>query len=380
MRTVIHALMATLLALAASGAGAQDLRVRNYRPLFSTAGECITPTSGTLVQIDNPTIEVPLDRAHLRVSYWGDPGTAEQAGAISRPVSWDVGAVTGLRSLGAATQRGYYDLGMPLASSAVLADCTQVGIVLNTYWFAHTQPVRGGGPQASYGTKRAYPVPVYRSPGEDLVVQGYMKLPAVGWSETDAVGQVVFVYYMQPLRCPAQFPGAAVCPAANATNGVPAFAHVIALYDSRDPADPRTPVVEARGNDSFTAFYSSPLLDRDRNGQPLRYLTRSPYSRTTAFRYQTWNEWGFFRAHVSRAQMALMIDEARRSVAAMAQLSPDPADWGVVLATALLEVFPTGAPQCVTGAANAGCNDIAMAVAFSEVGVFASTPVAAAND
>ena len=60
--------------------------------------------------------------------------------------------------------------------------------------------LRGGGPHASYGMKRAYPVPVYRRPGEDLVVQGHLRLPFVHWSEESAVGQIVFVYCMQPLR------------------------------------------------------------------------------------------------------------------------------------------------------------------------------------
>ena len=369
-----------LLGLAALPAAAQDLRQRHYEPLFGTAGECVTPYSGTLLRIDDPAIDVPLDRAHLRVSYWGDPGTAEAAGAIGRAVGWDVGALTGVPSLGPAYQRGYYDSGLPTATSAVQANCAQVGVLLNTYWFSHTQPVRGGGPQASYGMKRAYPVPVYRRPGEDLVVQGHLRLPFVHWSEESAVGQIVFVYYMQPLRCPAQFPDAPVCPAATGANGVPAFAHVIALYDSRDAADPHAPTAEARGNDTYTAFFSSPLLDADRDGRPLRYLTRSPYSRTTGYRYQTWREWGFFRVHVSRAQMALMIDEARRNVAAMAALSPDPSDWGVVLAAALVETVPTAAPQCVAGTARPGCNDIVMGVGLTEVGVFASTPLAPAVD
>lgn len=368
------------LGLASFAAGAQDLRQRHYQPLLGTAGECVTPFNGTLVRIDDPAFEVPLDRAHLRVSHWGDPGTAESVGAIERAVQWDVGALTGVPSLGAAFQRGHYDIGLPVATPAVQANCAQVGVLLNTYWFSHTEPVRGGGPQAAYGMKRAYPVPVYQAPGEDLVVQGHLRLPFVHWSEASAVGQVVFVYYMQPLRCPVQFPHAAICPAATAANGVPAFAHVIALYDSRDAADPGAPAVEARGYDSYTAFYSSPLRDADRDGRPLRYLARSPYSRATAYRYQTWRDWGFFRAHISRAQMALMIDEARRNVAAMAALSPDPADWGVVLAAALVEAMPTAAPQCVAGAARPGCSDIVMAVGMTEVGVFASTPLAPGGD
>ena len=74
------------LGLASFAAGAQDLRQRHYQPLLGTAGECVTPFNGTLVRIDDPAFEVPLDRAHLRVSHWGDPGTAESVGAIERAV------------------------------------------------------------------------------------------------------------------------------------------------------------------------------------------------------------------------------------------------------------------------------------------------------
>ena len=356
--------------------------------LMGTSDDCIS-AAGSVFESSLPQVELPRDRAVVRVGYWGDPGTPERSSAVSNQVNWNVGLVTGILA-SPNQQRGFADRGLPIASSAVQARCTEAGVQLNTYQFSHTAPVFGGGPQMSFGEKRNFPIPIFRASNQTadkLIIQASIKHPQHHWDEAGAVGQIALVYYLQPLNCPELFPNQA-CPAASLGNRVPAFAHVIGVYDSR-PADPSSGVgLEHMLHDGFNAFFSSPLANLQANGDPVRFLTPHLSSALARNQHALWSEYRFFRADISHVQLQKMLNIFRDSAAQCAQFSvDDPAclvrassadirDWGIVLVAGLVEAFPQSLPGCVRGANPAGCQNISMGVGLKAIDAYAGYPEA----
>ena len=355
----------------------------NYRfeKLLGTSGQCLSFADGSVVNINDPAIEVPRNRAFVRVGYWGDPATVEREFAISLPIlSWDGGALTGL-SVPRIQQRGYHDLGPEVAASLVQIDCAsgsaEVGAVINSYWFTHRQPIQGGGPQLSFGQKNDFPIPISQySSGSELVIQGLIQLPHVYYHEPGAIAQVVLVYYMQPLLCPRFASGP--CPAATLANRVPSFGHVIALYDSRPSATTGT-YREFAGHDTYTAFFSSPVADRDPIGAPLKFLEKSRHSSGSVFGGATWTGYRFFRVHVDYRQMESMIAYARATVPELWDASASPDDWGIILVSGLVEISNNAAPQCQTGQGAAGCNDVVIGASMSAIDAYRAIPIGGPN-
>jgi hypothetical protein len=355
--------------------------------LFGTSDDCISTTQ-SVFEASDPAAALPSDRAIIRVGYWGDPGTPERIGAVANPVQWNVGLLSGV--LAAPTeQRGYADFGPPVATSAVQARCGEAGVVLNSYQFSHTKPVAGGGPQMGFGEKRSLPMPLFSSNRypQALSIRARIKHPQHDWNEDGAVGQIVLVYYLQPLRCPELFPNQ-LCPAASFGNRVPAFAHVIGLYDSR-PADAATGVGnEHLLHDGFTTFFASPLAEMQADGTPVRLLQVHASSALATNADVTWNEYRDFRADISRSRLQKMLNIFRSKAAACPQFTvDDPAclvratppnieDWGIVLVSALVEVFPAALPQCVRSANAPGCLNISMGVGIRNVDAWVVDEVA----
>jgi hypothetical protein len=227
-------------------------------------------------------------------------------------VTWDVGAVTGLRPPAPASQwqRGFLDLGMPWGTNAFQLHCTSAGFMINTWSFPHEVPVIGGGPHAILERNFDPPIPLWTRPGAELTLQVEAQVP---WT---------FVYYLR-----------------HATRGT-FHAHVIGLWDSRAALAGR--LAEFVADDTFTSFASTPLVDRLPDGSAPRYATRSPYSQPLALG-PGWSGWRFLRAHVSRAQAAAMLADAARLDP---RIDPDPGPWELASALVFLEV--------VTGAGDEG--------------------------
>ena len=350
----------------------------DFERIMGTSESCLSFADGSVVNINDPNIELPRNRAVARIGYWGDPGNPEREYAISNTIySWSGGPVTGLY-VDPKLQRGYYDLGQSVGASMLQIACSsghaEVGALINSYWFTHTQPIFGGGPQVSLGEKRDFPVPIPKfSNGKDLVIQGWFKHPYRHSHEPGALGQIVIGYYMQPLHCPRQAPGSQLCPAATAQNRIPAFAHVIGLFDTR-PASPSNTYYEFAAHDGFTAFFSSPAANLDPAGNSLEYATMSPHSAGTLLGDFRWGDYKFYRVHIKYRQMQTMISQAKAMVPDLADASSDPDDWGIVLVTSLLEISNAAAPQCQTGSGAAGCNDIVMGVSMAGIDALVATP------
>jgi len=353
--------MRTLFITLAALAFAQTASAQTFRNLQSTAQNCLNGPS-TVYNVSHPYQSTPpLDLALMRVGYWGDPWTNEAIYAVANPIQWPVEQLLNIPS--ATYKRGYYDVGLPVATSAIAASCTDAGFMLNTYQFTHTQSVFGGGPQGGLEIKSSLPRPIYSSTSSQLVIQGYVKHPAHHWNEEGAVGQIILAYYVQPRYCP--HGSSNLCPAATADNNVPAFAHVIALYASNNASGTYD---EFFDSDGFTGFFSSPLANYQANGSPPQFLTKSVHSYPMATRYELWQDYRFYRAQISYAQMANMIAIQRAANPSIAAVtSPHPTDWGIVLVTGLVETFPNAQSNCFANQNNPGCRNISMAVAMSYV-------------
>lgn len=337
-----------------------------FFPITGTTEGCLDDGASIFNQVTEG-IDINTDRPTVVVGYHGDPGTFERLNAISFPQTWAIDQFVGVSN--ASLKLGLYDQPLPVGSSGIAVNCQEAGFLVNTFQFDHTQPVRGGGPQGSLGIKKFFPRPVYGSSISQMVIQGYVKHPYHHWTEPGAVGQIVLAYYMQPLVCYDKRSGAPYpCPAATAQNNVPAFAHVIALYDSRNNIGTYN---EFFGNDTFTGFFSSPLANFQENGAPPQYLKKSIYSAPMAEGNQTWTNYNFFRAEISYEKMANMISIFRGSAPSVAAItSPNPVDWGIVLVGGLVETLPAPRPECVRGINAPMCLNIAMATTFGYIQAF----------
>jgi len=332
---------------------------QTFRKIFGTDDNCVdgfatTDTSG----------DVHIGSAVAVAGYWGDPGTYEREQAVAYNVTWNVESILNMPT--PTRKLGFYDYGLPRGSSAVVLKCQEAGFLVNTFQFSHTQPVQGGGRSGQLAKKSVMPLPMFTSPQNDLIIQGFIKHPSHYWVENDSSGQIILFYYIQPLNCPSS-PGG-LCPAATLANQIPSFAHVIGIYDSLNPNGTYT---EFYGNDTFTGFYSSPLADFQLNGQPPAYLHKSQYSSPMATKTETWSDARFFRAEISYSKMALMISQFRNSQPSVAATtSASPSDWGIVLVGGITEIAAAPGPQCTTNNNALGCKDVAMAVTFANVDAY----------
>jgi hypothetical protein len=81
---------ATVALLACCAAPAQENPAARYVTLC--APDCVA--AGNIIV---EAAQEPLNATHMRVQHIGDPGSPELAGEIANFMTWDVGALTGLR-------------------------------------------------------------------------------------------------------------------------------------------------------------------------------------------------------------------------------------------------------------------------------------------
>lgn len=351
----------------------EPLKAQVFNPLIGTSESCVDNNNS----IFNRTVEgsdVNTDSPVVTVGFLGDPGTWERNNAISFHQNWALDQFVGIQN--PTLKLGLYDEPLPVGSSGIAVKCQEAGFLINTFQFSHTQPVQGGGPQGSYGIKKFMPRRAFESSSSQLIIQGYVKHPNHHWDEPDAVGQLVLAYYMQPLTC-YRHGTPYECQAASVTNNIPAFAHVIALYDSRNLIGTYD---EYFDNDTFSGFFSSPLANYQQNGSPPQFLKKSIYSAPMATAWQTWSGYNFFRAEISYEKMSNMISIFRNNApAAAAVTSPDPIDWGIVLITGLVETAPRSLQTCIKNNNAPGCLNIAMATSFASIDAFRAEGLTRSN-
>ncbi|HEX3096693.1 MAG TPA: hypothetical protein VHQ02_03185 [Usitatibacter sp.] len=266
--------------------------------------------------------DAPPNVTYIRVQHIGDPGTAELAGEVANPVTWDVGEVSGLHPrTPALSQRGYRDVGLPEGTSAFQLECGAAGFLINSWQFSHASPLFGEGPSASIARDLSPAPRAYPGPGWTLRIGGDVSVP---WSlaqvaPVDAgTAQVSFFYYVQ-----------------DATSGV-VFAHLAGLFDNR-PGGVGGSGVESVGSDGVTAFVSSPLLATDAAGSPVQYLRPGVGSATMQLG-ATWPDRRAFRAEVPYASFRAMLQRLKSGP--LPQISDRPEDYRVLFFGVLGEVFP----------------------------------------
>ncbi|HSN21385.1 MAG TPA: hypothetical protein VLS49_11945 [Usitatibacter sp.] len=272
-----------------------------------------------LVAEDAPA---PTNATYVRVQHIGDPGTAELAGEIAHPVTWDVGAVSGYHATHPAlAQRGYLDVGLPAGASAFQLECGAAGFLINTWLFPHRAPLVGEGPSASIARDLAPQPRAFPGPGWALRLVADVSVP-LAHTETPPVdegtAQVSFFYYVQ-----------------DSVSGI-AFAHLAALFENRPPGVGGSGV-EDIGSDGVTAFATSPMLERDATGAPVRYLRVPPGSATMRFG-ETWSTPRRFVAQIPYSSFRELL--ARLRSGPLPQISGRPEDYRIMLFGVLGEVFP----------------------------------------
>jgi hypothetical protein len=266
----------------------------------------------------------PVNATYLRVQHIGDRGTPELLGEIANTITWDVGALTGLH-VPPSAQRGYRDAGPPVAASAFQLRCDSAGFLINTATFSHTLPLVGEGPSASVSRDLVPAVAAFRDAGSLLTFEARVTLPWIVNESTpiaDGTAQVSFFYYL-----------------VDTVSGT-AIAHIIGLYDNR-PAGVGGSGVESLGFDGNVAFGTSPLLEVDASGAPVRFAGLPPQAPAMRF-VQPWSEPALFRAEVSHARFRDMLAALRQ--AGSTSLSPDPLDYRITSYGILGEVVPGTGP------------------------------------
>ena len=340
-RSIAVALL-TLLAACGGGGGAGD-QAAPPRALFHSPPDCVTPAN----MIAEAAVE-PKNQTHMRVQHMGDPGTAELAGEIANPITWNVGELTGFDARGiAGAQRGYRDAGPPDAASAFQLNCDHAGFFINTWQFSHAAPLFGEGPSVSIGRSFAPFVPAFRD-GAALVIEADIKVPWIRNARTpvaDGTAQVSFFYYLR-----------------DSVSGKE-IAHVVQLFENRAPAAGGAGV-ENLNSDGVVNFASSPLSPLDSLGRPVRYATVAAGSAQMQYQ-QPWSESRHFRAIITRANIAAVLADLRAG--RQPELSPEPSDYSVIFFGVLGEVFP--------GTGNA--DNVALAASVSGLSLGELPPTAA---
>jgi hypothetical protein len=259
----------------------------------------------------------PPNTTFMRVQHIGDPGTAELAGEIANPVTWDVAALTGFHASPQA-QRGYRDLGPPIAASAFQLDCDGAGFLINTWEFSHKSPLAGEGPSASVG-RDLKPPPRPFERGRAMIIDARITIPWVQVQSppiAEGTAQVGFLYY-----------------ASDAARGT-VFAHVIGLFDNRPRGIAGGEFVSS---DGMTAFVGSPLSVVDSNGNTVQYVTVGPSSSPMQFEQGFTGE-RFFRAIVTFENFRSLL--ARLEAGPLPGISVRPEDYEIIFFGVLGEVFP----------------------------------------
>jgi hypothetical protein len=321
-------------AILSSAVHAQENPAARY--VMLSAPDCSGPQN-----IIAEAAAAPANVTHMRVQYMGDPGTPELAFEIANAVTWDAGMFTGLHAPWAA-QRGYRDEGPPVAANAYQLSCGSAGFLVNTRSFSHRVAIFGAGPSVSVA-RALDPAPApFREPNATLLLEANVSVPWVdtpGTPTGDGTAQVSFAYY-----------------ARDATSGT-TFAHVIGLFDNRDPSI-AVAYPEGTGYDGEVAFAGSPLLAANASGVPTQFVSVSPYSATMRF-VQPWTEPVFFRAEIPYEAFRKLL--ARLKAEAAPAMSADPADYRIILFGLLGEVFPgTGSMHEVS--LGASVSDLALSI------------------
>jgi hypothetical protein len=309
--------LALALVLAALGLGCRA--ADNPLARFTTLSPPDCAGAGNIVAED---AAVPPNATYIRVQHIGDPGTAELAGEVANPVTWDVGQVSGYHArTPALAQRGYRDVGLPQGTSAFQLECGAAGFLINSWQFSHASPLFGEGPSASIARNLSPAPRAYPGPGWTLRIGGEVSVPwvLVQVPPVDAgTAQVSFFYYVQ-----------------DATSGV-VFAHLAGLFDNR-PGGVGGSGVESVGSDGVTAFVSSPLLATDAAGSPVRFLRPGIGSATMQLGVP-WADRRAFRAEIPYASFRDMLQRLKSGP--LPRISDRPEDYRVLFFGVLGEVFP----------------------------------------
>lgn len=190
---------------------------------------------------------------------------------VATPVSWDVGAVTGVHIIPrrrAHTQRGCYDR---RNANAFQLDGRQLGSFIATPSFDHSARIRGGGENVAYAARfaTASAARPWRGGGAArLTMAAVVGVPTirvsgeavVGGKAAPGVGQLSFGFYLN-----------------DTLHSGKKFCFVLQMFDSRRFGDGNGQ--ERVSSDTFTPFVSVPLLagtryasaaagTRMRNAQP----------------------------------------------------------------------------------------------------------------
>ena len=339
-------LFAAMSATAPAWAGA-DYATARYRIL--SAPDCVD-ASHMIAEF----APAPVNTTYMRVQHVGDPGTAELAGEIANPVTWNVGVRTGLTPPEDAypqAQRGYRNFGSSDPASAFQLWCNGAGFVLNTRQFGHAVPVILGGPSVSVARDLVPAPTVFRNSTSALTIDAHVHVPFVQYQSpvtAEGTAQISFFYYVTDVTTGAR------------------FVHVIGLFDNRSPGVNGT-ASEGISADAFTAFVTSPLLPRNFDGSPVQYVTVSPLSDLMHFNTQ-WTDPGFFRVHVPYARFKAMLVRLRSGPLPGASIRPE--DYRVDLFGLLGEVFPgTGTGHEI--ALGASVTDLKLSEAYDDVAAVA---------
>ncbi|MEO8755975.1 MAG: hypothetical protein ABI624_25225 [Casimicrobiaceae bacterium] len=338
-----------VLLFAASAAAAHawaggDFTTAKYRVI--SAPDCVDASN-----IIAEAAPAPANATYVRVQHVGDPGTAELAGQIANPVTWNVGELTGLsppESAYAQAQRGYRNFGSSNPASAFQLWCNGAGFLINSRQFSHVVPVILGGPNVSVARDLVPAAAVFRNWTSALTIDARVLVPFVQYQTpvlTYGTAQVSFFYYVTDV-----------------TTGT-RFVHVIGLFDNRAPGVYGTGV-EGLSADAFTAFVASPLLPFAYGGAPTRYLTVAPSSDLMHFK-SAWTGPSFFRVHVSYPQFKAMLVDLEQ--VSLPGISLRPEDYRVDLFGLLGEVFP-GTDTSHEVALGASVTDLRLAEAYADIG------------
>ncbi len=309
-----------LPALAAPALAVEDYALAQFEPLYES--EAILPE-----RIATQYQEVPANQTWVRIRHMGDQGTDQLTQQAANPVASDRSQKTGLfipedslipRHL---FQRGFEDR-PALGTNVYQVYGHGFGWHVNTFRFAHEGPIEcpelapecQGGPNIDYGRTFDPPLDPWPTPSSELTLQVRMSLPfahhGLGAVENPPAAQVSFLYYLVHPETGYYIAG------------------LVNLFDSR----PFERVgQESVGSDNITAFVSSDLRDAQPDGQPYRYVTRSPYSSISRNRW-AWQDERFFRAHVSRENLANLLADANAPGVAE--------DYRLYSASILIEAFP----------------------------------------
>jgi hypothetical protein len=266
----------------------------------------------------------PFNATYMRVQHIGDVGSAELAGEVAYPVTWDVGQFTGLTPVPGTleqTQRGYRNQGPPGAASAFQLACAGAGFYIDSRSFSHRLPLVLEGPSASIARDLWPPATVFRNATSALTIEATIRVPYVHVDRppfVDGTSQVSFMYY-----------------AHDTTTGA-YFGHTIQLFDNRG-AGVNGAGTEAVSADAYNAFVISPLAPQTADGLATEFVAVAPGSSSLQF-VLPWTEPRRFRMHIPYARFEAMLARLRRD--SLPGISPHPEDYRITLFGVLGEVFP----------------------------------------